>query len=198
VTQSRRCRYGNRNRARSAARATRASPRGRRWSTRLRTARKARRHVTSAPSPRTDLGRAHGRYPALPGLARGAGGRRDTSRGSKTHGASLVTRRPRSHASLNDRGGAACRGARRLLAISAGFAIAQACQLSPLQSVLLLARWARRHRPDGDHTCDQHERGKHARSPAEARVRLPRGNRRRRCRSRTRLDRPRRRVPPST
>jgi hypothetical protein len=66
--------------ARSAARATRASPRGRRWSTRLRTARRARRHVTSAPSPRSDLGRAHGRYPALPGLPRGAGGRRDKPR----------------------------------------------------------------------------------------------------------------------
>src|SRR5437899_2858027 len=45
--------------ARSAARGTRASPRGRRWSTRSRTVRRARRHGRSASS-RSDLGRAHG------------------------------------------------------------------------------------------------------------------------------------------
>src|SRR5712691_11935732 len=57
--------------ARSAARGTGAWPRGRRWSTKSRLVRRARRHGRSASSPRSELGWAHSCRALRPALEDG-------------------------------------------------------------------------------------------------------------------------------
>src|SRR6266511_2604616 len=68
ITQDDGARTSSSTTARSAARGTRASPKGRRWSTKLRMARRDRRHAPSASSSRPDPGRAHSRWAVRPPL----------------------------------------------------------------------------------------------------------------------------------